>query len=104
MKCDSTLYSGGLYGCLKEELEEVLNDIDNNVDLFVVSVKMVSGMTIYSLPGTLTKCKEILNDIVDATKNGEMMMLVGVTWINLSNVLTTRICKYIPKEETLYYD
>ena len=105
MKNDnSTLYSSGLYGCLKEELKSVLNDMDNDEDLFVVSIKMMSGTMIYSLPGTLTKCRGMMTDIVDAMNDGEVMFFIGVTWVNLNNILTIRLSKYVPKEEAMYYE
>lgn len=99
----SSMYNNGLYGCLREELEEVINDLNNDEDLFVVSVKTVSGMTLYSLPGTLTRCKKIMEELVSSIENKEVCQL-GVTWVNTEHIITARMCKYIPKEQCDYYE
>ena len=90
----TTPYNGGLYGCLKDELLSVIEDLDSNEDLYIVSVKTLSNITVYSFPGTLTKIKNQMSDFIDAMNNEEIVK-VGTTWINTKNVATARICKYL---------
>ena len=97
----NSIYNGGLYGCLKDELKDTLNDFESNEDLFVVSVKMTSGITVYSLPKILYKCRNTMTDLVNATDAGEMFFL-GATWVNTAQIVTVRMCKYVPKCGVVY--
>ena len=90
----TTPYNGSLYGCLKDELLSVIEDLDSNEDLYIVSVKTLSNITVYSFPGTLNKIRNMLSDLVDSMGNEEVTK-VGTTWVNTKNIATARICKYI---------
>ena len=101
-KCE-TLSHYGLYGCKKNELEDVIKDFDDCNELFVLSVKTDSGMTLYSHPASVTKIRSEMDDLVDSMRNEEVIKL-GINWVNTRYIITVRICKYIPRKEVEYYE
>ena len=97
----TTPYNNGIYGCLKSELMSVIEDLDNDEQMFVVSVKTSSGTIVYGFPSHLDKCRRITNEMVDYI-NDKKMYKLGTTWINPDHVATIRICKYIGDEFNEY--
>ena len=103
-ECDTPMNYNSLYGCFRDEIEDIIRDFDDCEDeLFIASIKTDAGLTIYSFPGHLPKIRSIMNELVSAMNNGEIYKL-GSTWLNTKYVITTRICKWKPRKEVVNYE
>ena len=89
---------GGAHGSTVEELEEIINDLNSGETLYVLSVKMKEGLTVYSYPGKRESIDKLLNELIDSIDAGEMHK-VGATWVAPQYVITVRTVKYLAGED-----
>ena len=94
-------YSTGAYGCLRNELMKVIEELDDDNNLYVVSAKTSSDLTIYSFPMSREKVNEVTEDLISAMREKDIFKL-GTTWVNTEYIVTIRIVKYLNEEEEDY--
>ena len=94
-------YSTGAYGCLREELMNVIDELDSDEMMYVVSAKTDSGLTVYSFPMTQNKIRILAEDLIAAMKDEDVFKL-GTTWVNTRFIVTIRIVKYFGDTEEDY--
>lgn len=94
-------YATGAYGCLKEELLNVIDDLDDDEIMYVISARTDSGLTIYSFPMCQTKIRDLMEDLVQAMKDEDVFKL-GTTWVNTKCIMTVRIVKHFNDYEEEY--
>lgn len=84
--------------CTIKELEDAIEDLCDDKVRYVVSLRMVGGLNVYSLPTTIERAKEKIGDLISAMENDEIIQL-SQTVVNTKNICTARILKYTAEEK-----